>query len=794
MPTDNLTQNDGRLAAFPETGKPTGSRLRDAQSFQALFWKELYNDQLAQIQRSAIQYAVNGGLPYKQSEKAKAGAMDGSNLNFNLARARITQTLVPFFDMLDSLKALIAPEIPIDQYDASTRQNAEDVIAAEFTTMMRDWNDFDSRFQLGAQQFVQNGVSLGHFPKDFDWKFDFAGLDNFLIPRNTRNSEEFVEYLIQKEDMIPSTLYRMIENEKAATAVGWNVAAVRKALVRATTYVGRKMGSQWSLEWNKVNEMMKGNDLYGSFVNDTRVLLMHGWVREFDGSFSHYIAERNPGGTKEGDKDAEFLYKKVSRFPPDSNPFTIFCLNIGDGHYHSIRGQGYDQFAYVQTLTKILNDLVNKYRLSMATMFKKTNTVGPTGQIIISNGMCVIPPGVDYVEQNVTDHTRLSIPVLHELQMYLESQSPVNSGMESSPTDPVMTKYQQQSRQNAGSVLNTATINMFNRSWTRLLRESWRRVQEIIKSGRKQFKEVTEFVTRCERRGITKEMILAVERVTAVRAIGAGSQGLQQVIMDTVTQMVGVFDEPGKRKFWHDKLVLLLGQRRANEYMPLTDNPRPVIDQKVALVENGIMFGGGPVPALEGENHAVHAQVHIGGEGSLPPNISTAVQTLEAWRDNGEQGDITELQPQIAFLGLLIPHAEQHVDALSKDPTREQESAAYRKALQEMTASWMTFVRQLHKALDEQAAAAQQQEVPDPELMAKLAKQKAELEMTVQKFQTTQMLTVAESQQRMKIAKEKADTENAIKLGKANADLAAGLASASSSDVVTNRTAKTPNY
>jgi hypothetical protein len=59
---------------------------------------------------------------------------------------------------------------------------------------------------------------------------------------------------------------------------------------------------------------------------------------------------------------------------------------------------------------------------------------------------------------------------------------------------------------------------MFNRSWKRLLREMFRRTQEIIKNERyDDFPEVQQFVIRCGRRGITEEMILAVERVNEVR-------------------------------------------------------------------------------------------------------------------------------------------------------------------------------------------------------------------------------------------------------------------------------------
>jgi len=234
----------------------------------------------------------------------------------------------------------------------------------------------------------------------------------------------------------------------------------------------------------------------------------------------------------------------------------------------------------------------------------------------------------------------------------------------------------------------------------------------------------------------------------------------------------------------------------------LRDKPRPVIDQKIAELENSAMFGGGSVPPLDGENHAVHAMVHMGGNGA-GPDIASAIKTLEDWRNNGEQGDITELQPQIAFLSLLIPHTEQHVQEMAADPTRAEPAASYRKALSDYSAMWMTYVRQLQKALDEQASTAAQQEQPDPVEQAKIAKMQSEMEMSVRRFQTAEQLKVADVQSKMAIRKHESDVKMSIAINKANADklakipagdpMAAELPPASRSDYVTNRTAHTPN-
>ena len=140
---------------------------------------------------------------------------------------------------------------------------------------------------------------------------------------------------------------------------------------------------------------------------------------------------------------------------------------------------------------------------------------------------------------------------------------------------------------------------------------------------------------------------------------------------------------------------------------------------------------------------------------------------------------------------------------MAADPTRAELAASYRKALSDYSAMWMTYVRQLQKALDEQAATAAQQEQPDPVEQAKIAKMQAEMEMSVRQFQTAQQLKVADVQSKMAIRKHESDVKMSIAINKANAEklakmpqgdpMADVLPPASRSDFVTNRTARTPN-
>lgn len=789
--------NATALQPFPETGKPKGSRLKDAASLQSIYWQMRQDDSLSSKQRAGIRAVIDGAAPYKESSRRKAGSGAASNLNFGSAKARLDQTLTAYNEMMDSVRNVIEPTIPVGVLDDTQRQNAEEVIADEFTIMLRDWTSFDSRFQLLSKEFIEHGVSLGYFPNDFDWKFDAAGWDNFLIPRDTRADEQFIDILLQTKDETPSDLYRYIQNESAAKEAGWDVEAVKKSLVKATRFAGKQLPSSWALEWDLLNRQIKDNDLFSSYSTTSRVYLVHAWVKEFDGTWSHYIAERDPKGSRNGTMQQEFLYKKLNRFPANSNCFTTFCLNIGNGYYHSIRGQGYAMFPFVQTENKMRNDVINNFRMSMATMIQKKDINAlDEAPITVSAGIALVSPEVEFVERPLQNHANSSLAVLHDFSLMMDSVAPVGRGQEVNPGAPVMTKYQIQGTQLAGNSLNNSSINMFYRSWRRLLREMWRRVQEIIAQGRTEFDEVFDFLNRCARRGVTPEMILMVDRVYEVRSIGAGSPGARQATLDRVLGRIGSMDEVGKKLLLHDAMVSDVGPRQAMRYAPLSEKPRPVIDQKVAELESAQMYNGANVDPLDGENHAVHALVHM-GSADQAPSIANSIQMLENWRNNGEQGSITDLQPHIAFLSLVVPHTEQHVQAMASDPTRLQEVANLRKGLQEYSAIWMTYVRQLQKVLDEQEQQAREAQQPDPELMLKIEKQRQEMDMSVQKFQLSQQLTVADVQNRMALRTREADVKMATMVHKANAEQAAQLAEplapASQSDFVTNRSARTPN-
>ena len=98
-------------------------------------------------------------------------------------------------------------------------------------------------------------------------------------------------------------------------------------------------------DFEALQQELKNNDIYTGIENPS-VSVLHFWVKEMDGSVSHYIC------AEDGPKD--FLYKKVSRYEKAEQAYVMFTYGVGsNGTYHSIRGLGQRIFAHVQTSNRL---------------------------------------------------------------------------------------------------------------------------------------------------------------------------------------------------------------------------------------------------------------------------------------------------------------------------------------------------------------------------------------------------------------------------------------------------------
>jgi hypothetical protein len=346
------------------------------------------------------------------------------------------------------------------QEDAETNRK-QDVIAEEFTQLNRsDWPEFYSNWDLLVNEMAQHGVSLAYAPDETTWKWEAAGLDDFYIPRRAKARESAVDVMFIKGSFSIDVLYRMIADEKIAKGAGWDVGAVRRAMVKATK--GVQAAVDYTHYWTEIQDDLANNDISGSYHKATEVTVIHALVREFGtGGYSHYIMPDDGDGS-------EFLFKRNERYASDKDCFTIFTARIGrNGKYHSIRGDLYRAYPEAQALNRLRCAALDSTAHSMSVMLQPADSESMEDMAIILNGpVTVVPPEATMITQRVQPNlAQNAIPMIQDMTATMRE----NLGMtRPANIDFANTQYGQQVQSLALGALTGSQVSRFYRSLKRV--------------------------------------------------------------------------------------------------------------------------------------------------------------------------------------------------------------------------------------------------------------------------------------------------------------------------------------
>jgi uncharacterized protein (DUF342 family) len=213
------------------------------------------------------------------------------------------------------------------------------------------------------------------------------------------------------------------------------------------------------------------------------------------------------------------------------------------------------------------------------------------------------------------------------------------------------------------------------------------------------------------------------------------------------------FDEVGQRNLIRDRVAARVGYDQVDRYIPKGEIERVPVDAKIAELENGAMQSGRGVSVNPGENHAVHAKVHL----------EDANRFLQALQQN-------QVDPKTAmsYLQLQFPHSSAHVEQLGGDPSRKEEVGMARQILNQMREAVENIGKQLQAQAKRQAEAQAQAQNPnggmDPKTMLAVQKAQVDSQIKMQQAQLDQRLKVADVQQKLAIR----DAEAAQKIRQNN--------------------------
>lgn len=722
------------LQTLSETGQPPKGRIKDVASATAIYTTLKSADETSAKNRAKIQAMFDGEPPYSDSELRNMQQSYRCNLNFGNAEAYLEQAMSAYIDLVHGTETLVRVHTTFGEEEQRLEWNG--IIAEEITRTMREWPMFDIAYLGLCHQFVAHGVGIVHWADPIDWRWESTGFGDVLIPRQTKASEEQIEVAVAHRPMLVTELFSKIQDREAATALGWNVDEVEKAIRKAVEISENDLTA-----WERFAAEVKNNDTYFVGARSAKVQLICVWTKEFDGTVSQYLS-LDDGSNK------EFLMKATSRYKHMNQAFVFFTYGIGtNGTYHSIRGLGHKIFPHIQWVNRLRGAAADAAMLNSSTMFQPADESALDSFSFSYNGpFAILPPGITYVERKIPDMGNAVYPVLQDMtsQMNERVGQYTMAAMFGGAKD--RTRYEVAAQLEASSKLSITALNLFYGPWTRVMREmvrrmTWGEYSPLLPGGA----EVHQMVQRCLARGVPAEAIYALDhaKTTCVRAVGAGSQAQRIVTLQQLNEYIGSFDTEGRLRVLRDQVAALVGYENANRYIPASGTPRLPVDSQVAQLENTIIEQGGPVQVFPNQIHAAHLEIHIA-------HMQNRLDALEA----GEM----DLEEATRMILPVHGHAVQHLEMIQGDPSIELLSSRYRNQLKSFGEILNNGVKHIQKLERERQAAEaqaapegqqQQQSQLSPEQVMMLQKHRMELKMMEEKMQLQLALELQKQQQKL---------------------------------------------
>lgn len=712
-----------------ETLEVPPERISTPEALRGTFTKLETDDEPGSFNRSLIQGLMDFIPPHDEKELESKGQSDRFNITTGEGPAIKNEAVSAYMDIYTNPKTLASIPLTKD-VDQNYADTWSEIMAEEFTTMDRsDDKSLPLHLQL-SDTYVTHGVAVGFFNDKQNMQYSVAGLDKFKFPRSTGITSSGVELAVASGAMTVTELYGKISG---GALEGWNEKAVKSAIADTATKAKEK---SWN-NWEEVQQDIKANELYVSTICDP-VKVIFGWVKEFNGKISFYIATRHSCAGK-GDKE-EFLFRMRDFYDSADEAFQIFPFSTGNGGLlYTVRGLGYLIYQLCTAMDVMHCKLLDNARMGSSLILQPASTEDMQDMQIIDAGPFVsIPPTMKIPERQMSQNLNNSLlPAIEESRRILNRATGglASGNMVMNPEQDRRTKLEVSSQLDYINKLNSFAINLFYGPYDKIMREKVRRAFMVRQKDKLAKKRVSEMKARCIARGVPEEALSKIDfkRVKANRIIGTGSRSSRIMLLDQVQQLYSTFDAVGRSNFEYDYLVELLGVDKAERYTGKPNEVRLPYDFKIAQLENMELLEGDYVAPTDGENHMVHMQAHV--------------EPLQVGLEGVDTGEVDLVEWTMKHQ-MLYKHCVDTLEVTTVHETVQPELNQYHEIVQQIGEIVVNGLRQMQKMVREgemEDPQGQQQEGMSEEDKALQAKEK-ELQM---KLQEKEMLHKQKMQQAM---------------------------------------------
>lgn len=725
------------LAKLPTEKSPpvpdvaAATRIKRASDVVSQYQTLFSEDYVASRDRAVVQSMADRNAPYSDSTLRSLGITGITNVNWGDLGMAQQEAEKPFNSILMSMSHFGIVPFKNGVLTDTEAEGKEMIVAEELHRMITKWRDFRFRWKMNAHFFTMWGVSFTYRDDNLDWRWKVSSLQDVKIPRGTQASVNAVDRIFMKTDMPPSDLYAKIRDPEVGRLAGWNPEQIRRSCINAQP---KPLNTQSPEE---MQAMWKDNSVYSGNTNIV-VQVVHGFVKEVDGSVSHYIADYMLNTA-----DAEFIYEKKGEYANMSEFINAYLFGVGtNGDIHSIRGNAFNLFPSASALNKLRCKLVDKANDEANTFLSTDNEDASIDNMITPRGPYFqLNTGVSFVERSTPPVAGNLVPAIDAMQGVFRVQT---SGMAPRSTSQSeqgqKTKYELQRKDEIDSSLTSDSMDMYLESWGWDYREVVKRViNPDLQPEHPGGEEAFDFRLRCEQRGVPWELLqqLDYNNINLNTGIGRGSSAERRSVLANLNETIyGRLDPEGQQTLTRDSIAAQTDYRYALMLVPRQAGQRPPVDKQIANDENQILLLGGNAIVVNNQNHEVHVATHL--------------ELLLSYASQLEQVAI-ELSQAIPVMQKCSEHCNEHMRFL--DP----ESPPYRsfkEQLQQTNEVITNGAKHLEadqrKAAEAAGQAAPGEETP-PGVFGQAVDTRARLEVMQQENRTKQEILKQQADQKLLI-------------------------------------------
>ena len=727
------------LAKLPTEKSPpvpdvaAATRIKRASDVVSQYQTLFSEDYVASRDRAVVQSMADRNAPYSDSVLRSLGITGITNVNWGDLGMAQQEAEKPFNSILMSMSHFGIVPFKNGVLPDTEAEGKEMIVAEELHRMITKWRDFRFRWKMNAHFFTMWGVSFTYRDDNLDWRWKVSSLQDVKIPRGTQASVNVVDRIFMKTDMTPSDLFSKIRDPEVGKLAGWNPEQIRRSCVNAQP---KPLNTQSPEE---MQAMWKDNSVYSGNTNIV-VQVVHGFVKEVDGSVSHYIADYMLNTDA-----AEFIYEKKGEFANMSEFINAYLFGVGtNGDIHSIRGNAFNLFPSASALNKLRCKLVDKANDEANTFLSTDNEDATIDNMITPRGPYFqLNTGVSFVERSTPPVAGNLVPAIDAMQGVFRVQTSGMAPRSTSQTEQGQkTKYELQRKDEIDSSLTSDSMDMYLEAWGWDYREVVRRViNPDLQPEHPGGEEAFDFRLRCEQRGVPWELLqqLDFNNINLNTGIGRGSSAERRSVLANLNETIyGRLDPEGQQTLTRDSIAAQTDYRYALMLVPRQAGQRPPVDKQIANDENQILLLGGNAIVVNNQNHEVH--------------VSTHLELLLSYASQLEQVAI-ELSQAIPVMQKCSAHCNEHMRFL--DP----ESPPYRLFKEQLQQTNEVITNGAkHLEADQRKAAeaeAKGQPAPDettpPGVFGQAVDTRARLETMQQENRTKQEITKQQADQKLLI-------------------------------------------